>query len=349
VEPEIAHAVWADLARFASYAFCKAHAAGYGALAYQSTYLKSHFPTEYAVGVLNHHAGMYATWVHVEDLRRNGVTFHAPCAQRSVWDTTYEAGAVRVGLSRVFGLTAQSGERMLAARARQPFASLADFVDRARPSSDELETLALSGALDWTGRTRPSLLLEVRAGARFVAPRPRTEPALVTYEGRDLLPTPMAPVAVPELPEFDLPQRVRGEVQATGLWFSGHPLELFVDSASLARTVPAAEVERHVDRRVAVAGLPCAYRRVETRSGGLMLFMTLADRTGLVECVLFPDAYRAWANAARGEVVRAEGRVDETLGAITVVVDRVEALLPQPRIVERHADVTVPPGPYGRG
>jgi DNA polymerase III alpha subunit len=73
-------------------------------------------------------------------------------------------------------------------------------------------------------------------------------------------------------------------------------------------------------------GLPCAYRRVETKTGGLMLFTTLADRSGLAECVLFPDAYRANAAAVRGEVVRIEGRVDDTLGAVTVVAERVIAL-----------------------
>ena len=62
----------AELARFAAYAFCKAHAAGYGALGWRSAYYRTHHPTEWAVGILNHHAGMYATWVHVEDLRRAG-------------------------------------------------------------------------------------------------------------------------------------------------------------------------------------------------------------------------------------------------------------------------------------
>lgn len=57
-----------------------------------------------------------------------------------------------------------------------------------------------------------------------------------------------------------------------------------------------------------------------------MLFITLADRTGLVECVLFPDTYRRYASIARGQVLRIEGRVDETLGACTVSAERVIAL-----------------------
>src|SRR5262249_28984563 len=96
VDPESACLVWRELARFGAYAFCKAHAAGYGTLAYQSAYLKSHFPTEFAVGILNHHAGMYETWVHVEDLRREGVRFLAPCVQRSGWDSTWEERETRV-------------------------------------------------------------------------------------------------------------------------------------------------------------------------------------------------------------------------------------------------------------
>ena len=76
-----AHAVWRELARFAGYAFCKAHAAGYGRLGWQSAYFKTHFPAAWAVGILNHHAGMYPTWVHVEDLR--AARRHVPAAVRA--------------------------------------------------------------------------------------------------------------------------------------------------------------------------------------------------------------------------------------------------------------------------
>ena len=392
VDQVTAEAVWRELTRFGAYAFCKAHAAGYGTLAYQCAYLKTHYPVEFAVGILNHHAGMYETWVHVEDLRRQGVRFLAPCVQRSAWEAILEAPdgsggagqvvpprveasrepgmaerrrasvparrmrdeaaagracpappdpsgassrgggpcpspsstdyAVRVGLSRVHGLAETTAVRILRTRAARPFVSLADFTDRVRPTLPELEALVLAGALDWGGRSRPSLLLEARTADAVVVVRPSLVAALVGESGAELLPEPRAPIAVPELPEFGLAERVRGERRACGLWFSAHPLDLLAGAATLRGTVPAAEIERQVGKRVAIAGLPCAYRRVETKQGGLMLFMTLADKTGLAECVLFPDAYRAHARALRGEVVRAEGRVDETLGAVTVNVDR---------------------------
>jgi DNA polymerase III alpha subunit len=172
------------------------------------------------------------------------------------------------------------------------------------------------------------LLLEARAGARAwsatratagAASRPGTA-ALLDAE-------PVAAVRVPALPEFDLARRVRGEVQATGLWFSGHPLETMIPAGAQRGAVPAASLPAHVGRRVALVGLPCAYRRVETKSGERMLFMTLADRSGLAECVLFPDAYRANAQANRGQIVRVEGRVDESLGAVTLAAERAMALV----------------------
>ena len=342
VGEEDAHKVWCELARFAAYAFCKAHAAGYGQLAWQSAALKARFPAEWAVGVLNHHAGMYPTWVHVEDLRRGGigrapVTFLPPCVERSSWDTTLDGAAVRVGLHRVAGLAHATAARLIAAR---PFASLADLVDRARPTPPELDALILAGALDAVARdrTRASMRLEARvheslavglpARVRHVA-NPRAA-GLLAADGSPLAPAASAPRpggdALPELPELSLADRVRGEFAATGLWFSAQPLDVLVPPDAMSRCVSASELERHVGKRVSVCGIPCAARRVESRTGGIVLFTTLADRTGLVECVLFPDTYRRWGQHMRSEVVRVEGRVDETLGAFTVVVENATRL-----------------------
>jgi DNA polymerase III alpha subunit len=371
-----AHAVWRELARFAGYAFCKAHAAGYGQLAWQSAALKARYPAEWAVGVLNHHAGMYPTWVHVEDLRRGGVgrapvTFAAPCVERSGWNTMLDAFVpsghdpctggmaessrparfsvagghapkrVRVGLHRVAGLAHSTGERVVAMR---PFASLADFVDRVRPTPPELDALILAGALDALGtagsprRTRAAMRLEARVHAALAQAAPgrvrRTAnpraAGLLLPDGAPLAPAAHAPRpggdTLPELAELSLADLVRGEFAATGLWFAAHPLDTLVPPEALRGCTPASALEHHVGKRVTVCGIPCAARRVEARSGGIVLFTTLADHSGLVECVLFPGTYRRWGMHMRGEVVRAEGRVDETLGALTLVIERAASL-----------------------
>ncbi len=340
-----AQVVWRELARFAAYAFCKAHAAGYGQLAWQSAALKCRWPAEWAVGVLNHHAGMYPTWVHVEDLRRGGVgrapvVFLPPCAERAAWDTTLErladgTRAVRVGLHRVTGLSHATGQRLIAAR---PFASLADLADRVRPTPPELDALVMAGALDALAghahepRTRASLRLESRVLQALTAvgsARTRahaTAAALHEPDGATLVPVARTPrpggEALPELTELPLADLVRGEHAATGTWFTAHPLDVLADARLVHDAVPAAALASHVGRRVRVCGIPCAMRRIETSSGGTMLFITLADRSGLVECVLFPDAYRRFGAHLRHEVVVVEGRVGETLGALSVTVER---------------------------
>jgi DNA polymerase III alpha subunit len=230
-----------------------------------------------------------------------------------------------VGLSRVFGLHRATADRIVAARAERPFASLADLSERARPSLPELESLIIAGALDGLQRTRPSLLLEARAGARAWT-RPRgAMPALAHADGRDLAPPAVAPVAVPELPEFGAIERVRNECAATGLWFSGHPLDALPAEAGRGATL-AASLEHRAGGTASVVGLACAYRRVETRSGAPMLFLTLADRTGLAECVLFPDVYARFASVVNAGALRATGRVGETLGAVTLEIERLEPL-----------------------
>jgi DNA-directed DNA polymerase III PolC len=334
-----AHAVWGELARFAGYAFCKAHAAGYGKLAWQSAWCKVHLPAAWAVAILNHHAGMYPTWVHVEDLRRHGVAFLPPCANASAWDTTLApgsspgaGGAVRVGLHRVTGLAHATGDRLLAERARGAFTSLADFTDRVRPTPPELEALVRGGVLDWTGRARAALLLEARVGVALAAKAGAARQAAAPQLGADGMARAAAAraprpggEALPELPEFTLADRVRGEFTSTGLWFAAHPLAALAPAAARAGCVDAGSIQRLAGRRVAVCGIRCASRRVEAKSGGFVLFTTLADETGLTECVLFPRDYARWGPALRGEIVRAEGRIDETLGALTLVVERASA------------------------
>jgi DNA polymerase III alpha subunit len=256
--------------------------------------------------------------------------------------------AVRVGLSRVFGLAETTGARILRARAERRFSNLADFLERVRPTPPEVESLILAGALDGLGRTRPTLLLEARVSAPAVARLAPRTPVLVVPGGDELAPPPVAPAPVPALPEFDRFERARGEARATGLWFSAHPLDSPELEAARRDAVACAELPRRVGQRVALVGLTCAYRRVETKRGEPMLFASIADASGLAEGTLFTSAYRVWGPAARASVVRIEGRVEETLDAVTLNVERVIALdgsAPDPR----SAGAPAPPAWRGEG
>jgi len=346
IEESVARAAWEDLSRFAAYSFCKAHAAGYGVLAYQAAYLKARWPAAFAVALLANHAGMYPLWVHVADAERHGVRFRLPCVNRSEDQATLEpdgdpeTGPVRLGLTLVRELSQATRTRLLRAReAGGPFGSLADFLARARPALVEAQNLIAAGALDGLGRTRASLRCEAQA----------THARYADAEDEGAFAVRRSPIAVPDLPEFE-PARLRLlEWQALGVGVRAHPVELAAPGLApdgeppwtleqrkrvrvAAGLAPAADVERRVGERVRVAGLLAAARRVATTRGDTMLFLTLDDGTGLVECTLFPDAYRRAMGSLSGlGPFVAEGRIESTHGAVTLNAERVTRYVPAPR------------------
>ncbi|TIC80965.1 DNA polymerase III subunit alpha [Nocardioides sp. GY 10127] len=167
VELAVVEELWEVLAAFASFGFCKAHAAAFALPTYQSAWLKAHYPAHFLAGVLTHDPGMYPKRLILEDARRQGVTVlgldvNASEADYAVerlvpaeeWspDPTRDPGhpdgrpwGIRLALSEVKGISAAEVARVVAAR---PYASLTDFWHRARVSRPVAERLVLAGGFD---------------------------------------------------------------------------------------------------------------------------------------------------------------------------------------------------------
>ncbi|MEO6462893.1 MAG: DNA polymerase III subunit alpha, partial [Candidatus Eisenbacteria bacterium] len=323
-----ARTAWGEVARFGAYAFCRAHAAGYGVLAWQAAYLRAHWPAAFASALADHHAGMYALWVHVADAQRHGVEFRLPCVNRSgegfVLEGDPVTGPVRVGLARVRELSRRTIERTLAGRAGKggPFGSLADWMGRVRPMVAAAETLVRAGAFDFTGRARASLLVELGATGELY----RGAEEEGAFRVRE------SPLPPPDVPEFAPRPRLMHEWNALELGVTAHPLAAFApllwppDRPARARAADgppgfdaACALRERVGRRVRVTGLMAAARRVPTKSGEKMFFLTLDDGTGLVECTLFPDVYaRAGAGISGNGPYVVEGVVESQYGEVTV-------------------------------
>ncbi len=161
-DPDIER-VWELIANFASFGFCKAHAVTYGRIAYRAVYLKAHHTAVYLAAFLASDTGYYERRVYIEEARRLGVPILRPDVNKSAAQHTIEwngsAPCLRAGLGEVKGLGVATLERLLEQRAnRGPFLSLPDFLDRARPQSDEAAQLIQCGAFDSFDRTRPELL-----------------------------------------------------------------------------------------------------------------------------------------------------------------------------------------------
>jgi DNA-directed DNA polymerase III PolC len=325
-----ARGIWKLLLQFGAFAFCKAHASGYGVLAWQAGWLKAHYPVEFAAALMNHHAGMYDKRTHLEDAKRHGVRVLLPDLNRSGDGFVPEGDGIRVGLDRVRGLSEASRRAILAARETRPFTGLEDLLVRALPPRPEAEALILAGALDFTRRTRPELLCALAAGYEPYRKRGRRGAG----GGELFAAEPHAPWSTPALPEFSEAERLWLEWSVLDLCVGEHPMEVFRRHGTVPDgALSCRDAEARPRRRVRVAGVLAARRTVPTRNGTRMQFLTLEDETGLMECTLFPEAYARHRGRIRSlGPYLAEGRVEEQYGAPTLNVERIRPLAGPPSL-----------------
>ena len=159
VSREVAEEVFGQLAAFAAYGFCKAHAAAYSILAYQTLWLKRHYPAEFFAAVLsNQPVGYYPPRVLVAEARRSGVRILPPDINGSREDYTVEGGAIRVSLRQLKGMSDEALRSILEQREKARFTSLRDFVLRADVSRPVIENLVKVGAFDSLGPRKEMLL-----------------------------------------------------------------------------------------------------------------------------------------------------------------------------------------------
>ncbi len=135
------------------------------------------------------------------------------------------------------------------------------------------------------------------------------------------------PVAVPPQPPYPLEQRVLYELRILGFSHSGHPLDAWNGQLSRMAGTPSYEIPRHVGRTVTFVGWLVTLRRAVTVRHDYMEFLTLEDREGVVEAVLFPDVYRRYgAQVTDAGCYKVVGKVDEEHGAVNLVAESVEAV-----------------------
>lgn len=321
--------IWAEMARFAAYSFCKAHSVTYGRLAFRCVFLKSRWPAAFLAAVLKNDAGYFAPGVYAEEAKRLGATLLGPCVNTGAAD--YELVApttIRVGLSIVRGLGERTVQAILTARAAGgPFRSLPDFLARVRPARDEAEHLILAGALDCLGTTRPELLwrLQVATTRQGQVVAQRTAAAAHGALFAEVLQP--REVAYPTLPEFDEQQRTDAELRLLGFALGSHPVDVLWRRGELPvrrECVPCGALAEHIGQAVAICGFAVAFRPHGSDQGP-MCFVTIEDGTGLVEATLFHRVFQQFGGVLQGRgpfVVR--GMVEERLGGVGLHVSGVQ-------------------------
>ncbi len=325
--------VWREMARFAGYSFCKAHAVSYGQLAWRCIGLKARWPGPFLAAVLRNEAGYFDQGVYVEDLKRHGVVLRPPCVQEGAPHfAAVDLRTVRVGLAAVRGLSARTLQAILdARRLGGRFRSVADFVDRVRPASDEVENLVLGGALDGLGGTRPALLWQAKVAQQ---PRAQARRQAARQDGV-LLREALAPpdVRFPDLPDHGPQERTRHELRVFGFALGRHPVDVLWQSAAAPAAargaVPCGALGDLVGRRVRVFGWMVAHRLHRGSDGRTLCFVTLEDGTGIVEGTLSPPVFARCGQELQGRgPFLVQGRIEDRLGGVGLQVQSVSAVQP---------------------
>ncbi len=286
----ITEEVWHLITGFSGYAFCKAHSTAYGVEAYQSAWLKCHYPAEFMAAVLSNGKGFYDPLVYVLEALRLGLTFLPPTVNEPGKKFTVHGHAIRVPLTSAKGLSNRLVNRMLEERSRASFASLSDFYHRARPLPEEMEIIIRAGGFDEFGQPRTRQFWEAQYLHRtFDATAPAGQGWLLPPIALDRFPN-------VKLSESDRRERLAAEAELFGYPVSGHPLELFPDIA-WHTYCPVRDLGRHVGETVVTCGLIVEQRVHHQITGELMKFLTLADSTGMVETELFATTYKTYGLA----------------------------------------------------
>lgn len=322
-EEKVVERTWEIIEAFGSYGFCKAHAVAFAVPSYQSAWLKAHHPAAFYAGLLTHDPGMYPKRVLLADARRRGVPILP--LDVNVSDATYKIElvsdgrgdrsvlGVRLALCDVRGMSKVEAERIVAGH---PYSSLQDFISRARPSRPVAERLAQVGALDTFGRNRRDLLLHITELQRGQL---HSSQGQLTLGENDRTQSTVAPA---HLPDLDDVERLGAELGVLGMDASRHLMgdhkellnELGAVSAKQLKDLPHGQV-------VLVAGAKGAVQTPPIRSGKRVIFTTLDDTTGLVDCAFFEDSHDAcahtvfhsWLLLVRGVVQRRGGGSGEAI------------------------------------
>lgn len=318
-----ANKVYDLIVRFADYGFPRAHAAAYAVLAFQTAYLKAHYPIAFMASMLTAVVGnQRKTAEYVDECRRMNISVLPPDINESgilftpiAGNAEGTPGAIRFGLAGVKNVGTQAIESILRERKERPFESLSDFCRRVDPrvcNKRVIESLVQAGGLESLPGHRSQQLaaLEPTLTASALWRKEREELQIELF---DFAESPNWSVDLPVVPPYSQTQMLELERELMGLYLSGHPLDAYdslMDELKFDRLVDIADASEGT--MVYTAGMIAALKPFVTRKGQSMAFLELEDRIMGTELVAFPTV---WKNAAtfvkKGSLVFVRAKVQQ--------------------------------------
>ena len=295
IDANLATTIFDLLTHFADYGFNKSHSAAYALVAWQTAYLKAHYPAEFMAAMLTSIMDTQKVSRYIELARRMELEILPPDINASMANFSVDHEAIRFGLAAVRNVGDAAIASIVEARqADGRFKSLLDFckrIDTSTINKRMLESLIKCGAFDSLGAKR-SQLLAIMDAAMSEAQREKRDAmnGQLGLFGEDIGET--YALKLPDIPEASMPERLNWEKENTGFYITGHPLDEF--RASL-KNLPTIEFIQHggvKDKQVVrIGGMVTEAKRITTRKGDTMCFLTIEDYTERLEVTVFPRVF----------------------------------------------------------
>ena len=337
IDAHLAANIFDLVEKFAGYGFNKSHSAAYALVAYQTAYLKAHYPAEFMAAVLSsdmNNTDKVVRFLH--EAKNMGLIIRTPDVNRSEWHFTTDEGEIIYGMGAIKGFGDSAAKGMLEDRkANGPYHNIVDFTHRNKMSSSAVAACVHAGMFDYTGVNRSELIeiypLAIKAGNQ-----------MRKSVGQGML----FDMDIPVMPRLDVPPmdidvRLAGERKVLGLYLTGHPYERFRDSLKNSLTAQLIDIANSAEeeaegiadqknkyRHVTIAGL---ISDMDPRSNtkGTYAFFKVDDGTARLDCSIFSKAYheyQAFMNNDNLVVLNGVVRINPKTNGASLIIDRVQPL-----------------------
>lgn len=327
VSEKIAVKIFELMEKFAEYGFNKSHSVAYAVVAYQTAYLKAHFPSEYSAALLTSLMDKTDKLTdYIDECRRMGMTILPPDINESHIDFSVVSGNIRFGLNAIKNVGKEPSNQIVEERQTNgEFTSLLDFCQRVTVNSRMVESIIKAGAMDSLGMHKAQLLAIYEKAMSLAESNRKSEAAgemslfdfgLEEEKEEDQFPE------VKDLPHLSREEELRMEKQMLGLFLTGHILDNYKGYWKDYRYTDISELSSFPDRKdVYIAGMLSHLKIKSNKAGQRFAQFDFEDLTGKVHCFVFARSYEAVRNyleedgilGLRGTVRNEDGKVNVTV------------------------------------
>ena len=316
--------------KFGGYGFNKSHSAAYALIAYQTAYLKTHFPVEFIASLLT--SEMHSTngvVKYIAECRSHDIEILPPDINESDKEFVVTGTKIRFGLVAVKNVGEGAIEAIIEARSQNKFSSLFEFceyVDLRRVNKRVVESLIKCGAFDSTGAKRSQMLASMEDALDYGqrVQKERNDPQMSLFdlgENKQLINMPV----LPPIEEFDERKRLAFEKESLGFFISGHPLNRYEELLGKFTNTNAVLINEIKDGGVVrIGGIISNAKVIKTKKGELMAFVMIEDMHGFVEAVVFSSVYTLASDQLfEDNPVIIEGRIQKDEKSVKIIAETI--------------------------